>query len=322
MAVAVETAKPEWRDPEYGHRLKQLRQLRQDHPGRPLVLALGSSRTQMGLSPSHMGFPDEPGSPAIYNFGQAGAGPLQLLLTFRRLLDDGVRPNFLLVELFPAALVADGPAEEQIKPWADRLSAGDVRRLEPYCADPAALRRSWAESRAASWYTLRLTLMSHWLPRWLPWQHRQNFLWEQLDSRGWMPYVFEAVPAEERTKGIEKVRGQYLAALRSYRVGAASDRALREIVARCRVACIPVAFYLMPEGPAFRSWYTPDTLAAVQAYQGTLTHELGVPVFDAAAGFAEGDFADGHHLLRHGAARFSRTFAEEHLRPWMQAGGR
>jgi hypothetical protein len=318
MAAAVETAKPEWRDPEYGHRLKQLRKLREDHPGRPLVLALGSSRTQMGLSPSHMGFPDEPGSPVVYNFGQAGAGPLQLLLTFRRLLDDGVKPDFLLVELFPAALVADGPAEEQIRTWADRLSAGDVRRLEPYCGDPAALRRSWAASRANSWYTLRLTLMSHWLPRWLPWQHRQSFLWEQLDSRGWMPYVFETVPDEERKKGIEKVRGQYLAALTHYRVGAASDRALRDIVARCQAAGIPVAFYLMPEGPAFRSWYAANTLATVRAYQDALTRELGVPVFDAAGGFAEDEFADGHHLLRAGAAHFSRTLANGHIEPWVR----
>src|SRR5437868_4991315 len=148
MAVAVETAVPQWRDPEYGHRLRQVRHWRQTRPDRPLVVAIGTSRSQMGLSPADMGFADAPGSPVVYSFGQAGAGPLQLLLTFRRLLDDGVRPDFLLIELFPASLAADGPAEVQLEPWLPRLGAGDVRRLAPYCDDPAALRRAWAPNRA------------------------------------------------------------------------------------------------------------------------------------------------------------------------------
>jgi hypothetical protein len=41
-------------------------------------------------------------------------------------------------------------------------------------------------------------------------------------------------------------------------------------------------------------------------------------VFDAAAGFAEDEFADGHHLLRAGAARFSRTLVAGHIKPWVR----
>lgn len=73
LGLAVETVKPEWRDPEYGHRIKQLRQLHAEHPDRPLVVAVGSSRTLMGLSPLDTGFAEEPGSPLVYNFGQTGA---------------------------------------------------------------------------------------------------------------------------------------------------------------------------------------------------------------------------------------------------------
>ena len=46
--------------------------------------------------------------------------------------------------------------------------------------------------------------------------------------------------------------------------------------------------------------------------------ESGVPLFDASKGFAEVEFADGHHLLRSGAARFSRRLADEHLRAWVK----
>ena len=36
---------------------------------------------------------------------------------------------------------------------------------------------------------------------------------------------------------------------------------------------------------------------------------------------AEDEFADSHHLLRSGAARFSRQLVG-HIGPWVRAGGR
>src|SRR5262249_34719864 len=268
------------------------------------------------------GLPDEPGSPLVYNFGQAGAGPLQALLTVLRLLDAGVKPDSLLVELFPAALAADGPAEQAFARILPRLSLADVRRLEPYCADPVALRRGWAGHRVNSWYAHRLSLMSHWQPGWLPWQHRLTFQWDQMDRFGFTPYPHEVMPLGEREKGIESVHRQYAATLANCRIGAMSDRAIRDLVARCCAEGIPVAFYLMPESPAFRSWSTAEVRATVAAYRDTLTRELGVSVFDAADGFAEEEFADGHHLLRHGAARFSARLAAEHVLPWVRRSPR
>src|SRR5262245_61885792 len=51
LNVALDTVKPEWRDPEYGHRVKELKPLAATAGSRPVVVALGSSRSQMGLSP-------------------------------------------------------------------------------------------------------------------------------------------------------------------------------------------------------------------------------------------------------------------------------
>ncbi|MDB5313866.1 MAG: hypothetical protein JWO38_8068 [Gemmataceae bacterium] len=320
MGLAVETMKPEWRDPEYGHRLHQIRRLRDAHPDRPLVVAVGSSRTLMGLSPAAMGFPDEPGSPLVYNFGQTGAGPLQILLTTFRLLDAGVKPAFLLVELFPAALVGDGPAEDMMKLWGPRLGAGDVRRLAPYAAHPAAVQRTWAGNRLAPWYSLRLTLMNHWRPGWLPTANRIDFQWDRLDPRGWLAYPHDAVPAAEREKNVARAGESYVRQLAGYRIGATSDRALRDILVRCKAGGIPVAFYLTPEGPAFGSWYPPGARETLAAYLGALRREYEVPVFDAAGGFGEAEFADSHHLLPGGAARFSRRLADEYVRGWVSGG--
>lgn len=318
LGVAVETVKPEWRDPEYGHRLKQLRELEAAHPDRPLVVAVGSSRTLMGLSPLGMGFPDEPDSPLVYNFGQTGAGPLQILLTVFRLFDAGVKPDFLLIELFPAALVGDGPAEELMKTWGPRLSAGDVRRLTPYAADPSVLRREYLGNRVAPWYALRFALMNHWRASWLPTANRLDFQWTGLDPRGWLAYPHESVPDAERQRLTEKAGESYRRQLAGYRIGATSDRAFRDIIARCKSEGIPVAFYLTPEGPAFAGWYSPGAMDTFRAYAAGLTREYGVPVFDAAAGFAADEFADSHHLLPRGAARFSRRLADEYLRSWVR----
>jgi hypothetical protein len=94
---------------------------------------------------------------------------------------------------------------------------------------------------------------------------------------------------------------------------------VRALVAECRGAGIPVAFFVTPESPAFRSWYTPESRAALAAYTRVLTDELGCPVFLPPDDFAEHDFADGHHMLPHAAARFTRHLTDTHLKPWLGA---
>src|SRR5262245_61227406 len=90
MAAAMETVRPEWRDPEFGRRLASLRDRQPE--GRPLVLFLGTSRTQNAIDPAAMEFPDEPGAPRVFNCGHSAARPLQVLLNLLRVLDAGIRP--------------------------------------------------------------------------------------------------------------------------------------------------------------------------------------------------------------------------------------
>src|SRR5207244_13049758 len=106
LAVAAETVKPEWRDPEYGHRLRRVERWQRLRPERPLVLVFGSSRAQMGVSPNDMGFPDEPRAPLVYNFGYRAATPVYMWLQLACLLDDGVRPRAVVVMIAPLELSA------------------------------------------------------------------------------------------------------------------------------------------------------------------------------------------------------------------------
>jgi hypothetical protein len=312
LAAAVETVRPAWRDPDYGHRLPLVQHVTQ----RPLVVALGSSRTQMGFRPATMGLPNA----TVINFGAPGAGPYHHALTFARLDAAGVRPDFLLVEILPAALTQEPGAEASFRPQAARLSAADVGRVAPYCDHSAGLWTSWAVNRLNSWFSLRFSLVSHALPTILPWQTRQDLLWKATDHTGWLPYPFDAVTAADRQKGLARTRGEYAATLSRFHLTPGPDRALHDLVAAANRRGIRVAFYLMPESPTFRSWYPAAARAALNDYLARLSWECGVPVFDATDWLGEDSFSDGHHLLKAGATAFGERFGRECLGPWVETG--
>ncbi len=316
LAASVETVLPQLRDPEYGYRLVRLHEQQRLHPDRPLVLVLGTSRTAYGIDPAAMNFPDQPGSPLVFNFGLAGSRPVHLRLHLQRLHADGVKPAAVLVELLPATLAVPGPADELCAPDSARLTADDLRRLEPYLADPAAFRHRWVKERMNAWQAQRSVLLSHVAPGWQPWQKRLDHYWAMTDSLGFCPYPMGKI-AECRESRTESTRDQYALALAHLRVSELSTRAIRDLVADCREAGTPVAFFLAPESPAFRSWYTPQSRAALSAFTRSLAEEFGCPVFAAPEDFAEDDFADGHHMLPGAAARFSRRLADAHLKSWL-----
>ena len=318
LAVAAETVKPEWRDPEYGHRARAARDWQRDRPDRPLVLAVGSSRTQYGISPDDMGFPDGPGSPLVYNFGYSGAFPLGMWLQLARAFDDGVRPRAVLVELAYAHVRLDGPAEVQFPKWGPRMSAADLRRLAPYTDDPALFRRELAAARRAPWVARRPALVSDLLPDWqLPTVRSAHDRWEGMDRYGrnfLLPERHDRRRAAEAV-GVGPRRGPGGAGRRAAggRVRPGAPRHRRRVPGAGRGGGVLLA----PESPAFRALYTPAARACIADYSRTLARDLGVPVFPAPEHLPESDFPDGFHLFPDGAARFSRWLADEHLKPWL-----
>ena len=111
LALAAETVKPEWRDPEYGHRLRQAKRWKAKRPARPFVLFVGSSRLQYGMSPADMEFPDKPGSPLVYNLGYRSAHPIGVWFQFTRALDDGLAPRAVVIQIAPLEIRYDDPAD-------------------------------------------------------------------------------------------------------------------------------------------------------------------------------------------------------------------
>jgi hypothetical protein len=318
LEVAAETVKPEWRDPEFGHRLRQVKRWQRRCPDRPLVVVVGSSRAQMCVSPHDLGLPNEPDSPLVFNFGYCQAPPLGVWLQVSRLLDAGVKPAAVLVMISAFEHKTGGGAEDEFPHWGPRLSSADLHRLAPYTNDSTAFRRAVFEARCNPLSARREALVSDLLPRWqsdfLRNAHRE---WEEMDPYGFTPVDGTYCTDETRRRGLQRTRAHHTAAFDGCPVGATSDRALRDLVGRCRTERIAVAAVWAPESPAYCALYTQAGRTVTADYTRSLTTDLGLRVFPAPEHLAEEDFVDGIHLVRDGAARYSRWLADTHLKPWL-----
>jgi hypothetical protein len=327
LGVGLDRYWPALRDPEYGCRLESLRRLLAEEPRRPLVIALGSSRTQMGLKPDSLGIgpvPAGPGradaEPLVFNLGLAGCGPLTQAVVLRRLKEDGVRPDWVLLEVLPPALHVDSTADELL--GGDRVSLlkrGDLETARPYCRDPDRMRADWLQSRLAAWSTVRFCLLSHVVPGWLPPKDCRRYLWENTDPLGWLEFPVAVLTPDYRRRQLDHTRSQYAANLADFRVLPRPDRALRQALDFCRAESWRTALYLMPEGPEFRRLYAPGAREEIDRYLAGLGRDYGVPVLDGRDFIPdESEFSDSHHPLPAGARRFSERFGREALGPLLR----
>src|SRR5438128_3926991 len=73
LSGILEFVRPDLRDPEFGPRVQRLRAARDQKPRRLAVVALGSSRTLMGLRPAALELDGE--RAFACNLAQFGSGP-------------------------------------------------------------------------------------------------------------------------------------------------------------------------------------------------------------------------------------------------------
>ncbi len=318
LAVALEAWRPEVRDPEYGTKLRRLRALRAAHPDAPLVLALGSSRSLMGLRTADLPGAGAPGRAVVFNFGLTGYGPVQELVCYRRLRAEGVRPAAVLIELTPFMLAITETADNRV--LEPHWSYADLAVLGRYRDDPTVLYRAWWKARAVPWFSYRCALLNWLLPACVPYEARDGFKWVNVDEHGW--WLGHAardgpVPAEEYRRRVEGVRAQFGGPVGDWRPTPAADRALRELLGACRQDGAAAAVYLMPESSAMRSWYNPPGRERLRAYLARLGREEGVPVIDGRDWVPDAGFEDAHHLAASGARLCTERFGREVLGPML-----
>ena len=243
--LALDYGPPRLRDPEYGRRLERSHARTAEHPGRPLVLALGSSRTAMGVRPDVLAERDRRAAGAQLLPGRQRAGHGA----------DGAPPGAgrrgaagaVVVEYWPAFLHEGGGYHEEARIDVARLRPVDRPLVRDFFRDPDAAERSMREQRLNPWYGHRRSLVN---------QARAELVAESPAVRddvgehrrvGLAARPQAARPPRRSRRAIAATAGYYVPLFAGYEVSPVADRALRQLIAECRGNGIPVALLYLPE---------------------------------------------------------------------------
>ncbi len=292
----------------YLEKWQQLRGLVADEPDRPLVLMLGSSRTEIAFRAERLEALAGPDGKRVraYNFGVPTSGPLHQWLHLQELLDAGIRPRLLLVEVLPPLFNAPAPGITSEENWVEApwMSVPKYLRVRPYLAHTARKDRDWLEGRLAPWYAFRPQLQDsakEWLsPRPAETPH---------DPWGWR--VPEELTPEKRARYQGVAWNLFYHSLGQFQMGKGPRHAMRDLLARCRREGIPVALVLLPESTTFRSWYSEEGRAGPRRLVARWREDFRVDVIDATAWIADREFIDGHHLEPAGVEQLTARLREE-----------
>ncbi len=295
----------------YRIKWEQLQQFAETSTGRPLVVMLGSSRTDGAFKAGRLdGMPGPDGRPlAAYNFGIPAAGPMHEYQYLLDMLEHGIRPRLLLVEFLPPLFTEPHSHLISEENWVapDWMSMHQFVRMHPYFARPVRKISEWVEARLAPWYVHRFSLNS-WLVEQIyppPERHPVPYYHDECGCR-----CPESVTPEVRAARWLTAR-DYIPTLNHFRLSKGPTQAMRDLLACCRREQVPVVLVLTPESATFRSWYRPNCLAAMRDLLAELRATYGVEVIDARQWLDDDDFMDGHHLDTSGAEKFTTRMIAE-----------
>src|SRR5439155_24777706 len=241
LGQGIERWLPRVRDPHYTVRAAKLDNLIAKNPKAPLVVMIGSSRTQLGLQGGRLSRKAESANAEVFNFGIPASGPIAQLVCLRRLLDHGVRPELLLIELTPPFLSQRGnkPMEEEMLD-ASRLELAELRRIETYYDRPWRLWSPWLMAQCLASSRRRAELRPQLaLDAAKPWTASDD-PFQPMDDHGWLPMMMSATE-EQRRKLTGLAYQQYRGALQEFELSQGAVQALRDILALCRQRDIPTA---------------------------------------------------------------------------------
>jgi Protein of unknown function (DUF1574) len=319
-AYCVEKGPTKARDPEFAAKFERLESRLHEHPEEPLILMLGSSRTLLMLDAGSMHVNWDAKTAQVFNFGMKGSGPLLELLTLERLLKSGVRPDLLLLEVFPA--LYNRPVDRSLEEiWFQegRLRHAEVTELRPYHSNRRRIWRRWLRFRLQPWGGIERTLEDYLDPLGPDHpDHHGDYDQTVIDPFGWEPHFRAGISDAQREHYREVARTQYHPAMGPYEPASNAFAALDAILDTCKQIDLPVVMVLMPEGPYFRSFYPPEMQEQFEKRFARISKDRSVLLVNARDWLTEQELYDSHHALPAGAARFSHRLQEEILAPVMR----
>ncbi len=313
---------PQLQDVEFGSKLANLRrQEAQCSPGQPLILALGSSMTAMAFRPEVLETlqPGLPDAPAVFNLAMNSCGVVVDVLCLRRLLADGIRPDWLLVEASPHFLTFESNRVQQgaFLPL-HRVQFQDLATLERYEPQPGNLRRQWWNLQLCPWYTHRELLQNWLLPGLVPSAQRVDRLWRHTDRWGWEVLPDYVAAYEHFHRNPELMRQTILNAFAGKPpppISEAMGKALRELLTTARQQGISVVLVRLPESSALRQVCPTDHLAKIEALYQRLCRETGAIYVNAVDWLEDAHFVEGAHVRPEGASVYTQRLEREVLLP-------
>jgi hypothetical protein len=321
LGVVLTRICPQVCDPEYGSLCKALEARLAEAPGRPLVLVLGSSRCANIFRPA----PPGPGTgagpdPLVFNFGTLYTGPVRELQVLRRLLARGVRPNWVVAEVWTPFLTQRMGFEEEPYIRERDLQPADAALVARYFADPRPAYRKLAAGVLAPAFTYRWQLLEHYAPfRHTP-PPRLPGDWSDptlrtVEGFGWLPIPDPQPDPEVLRTSILGYARCIREVLADFRVSPVAERALRDLLQTCADHGIHTLLVLLPEHSSVRASVPPEVEVQVTAFLADLSREHLVPVIDTRDWLPDEDFYDSRHALPRVAAPYTERFGHEVLRP-------
>ena len=311
---------PQLHDAEYGQKLAGLRtHLHKNPKPTPFIVGIGSSLISMGLRPDALTAcqPENPAGPLVYNFGMNGTRSIVQLLCLQRLLADGIRPDWVLIEIYPRFYF--GTDKKAHFPTV-RLQQQDFPVVDRYFEEPREIRSDWRKGQCLPWFYHRNCLQNLFLPGWVPADKRLHGDWQNTDEWGWIcrPDVIQSLKRNYRTPQYVKNIAETNAWYNQQDVIKEIDGALREMLSICQREKIGVVLLRMPESSYLRNGYSSAMNDRIDRWLASLGQDAGVSVVSALDWLADDEFADGIHADLQGAVKFTRRLESEvirHLRP-------
>ncbi len=304
LSALIETRLMSVRDPEYAFREARWRDRLAEHPNQTRIVFLGSSRVACGMDAERITRTLE-GEAVAFNFGIPKAGPFGQRVYLERLMESGLPPDLVLIEVMVPFLHGKDAPFEQRGLEGERFALSELIDL-PLARNVRGAYRKWLLHRTVPVQAHGEELRRHCgLDSVAPSAQlaRED---AELDPYGWRA---SGLPPERLATVKALAHRQYDECYRSFAVHPEQARRLDELIARCRELGITPMLILMPEGSEFRHLLSDEGEARLEALLGELRAKHRIRVIDARAWMPDDAFIDMHHLKGQAAMAFSDRLA-------------
>jgi hypothetical protein len=287
------------------------------------VVFLGSSRTGGGVRPALVeeSVLAATGSKCLaQNLFVPTVGPFGQMVHWQRLLERGIRPDVLVLEICPAWYqFMDGVAPEMQTFSGDRMTWDEVQLVRSY-GFPPRTEQDWRAANWNPWFGFRFQLLGMINPNWLPKDVTRHERRSRTDL-GWKEPFFVVHEPWRFAEGIELNRPVLHDRMQDLRFDQPPARCFRDLIESCRAhGTVPAAF-VTPEATPIRAWYRLDVEARLQKYLSDL-RDHNVIVADGRTWLPDVAFSDGHHVLRPWADEYTRRVVNSVVVPAVKRSGR